>query len=67
MTPSWEIVARWARKEIEQARDGLESAAPDDVRALQSRIRTLRELLNMPTDPNRDPSKIIGEADSYTS
>lgn len=60
MTPEWSHVAIWARKEIEVARDALETETKD-AQWLRGRIAALRELLRMPDDPKRDPEKVIGD------
>lgn len=44
--PEWEIIAAWARAEIEKARDGLETSQGFEER-LRGRIAAMRDLLEL--------------------
>lgn len=65
MTEMWKYIEREIEQRIEAARTALEGASGDDVIRLQARIRTLRDVIQIPTSISNKAAQSIGGDDDY--
>mgnify|MGYP001604604489 CR=1 FL=1 len=64
---TWAFVVKWANDEIGKARENNDSMRHDTLQtsALRGRIKTLKELIDLPLPPKRDRQKIKKEEEDY--